>query len=160
MYAAGRLARMPTSTTSLARVALGVYVLALAVVLFQPSAGAAIGTVGGLTDVLRELGLPSSLANAYRVEFVLNALMFAPVPFLGMWVFPRLSWTDWVAYTFLASAAVELTQGLFLEARSAQFVDVVANTLGGVIGAGAAAIVRSLAKKHEKTPDSVGEKAD
>lgn len=151
---------MPTSTTSLARVALGLYVLALAAILFQPSAGAAIGTVGGVSDVLEDLGLPPSLVTPYRVEFVLNALMFAPVPFLGMWVFPRLSWTDWVTYTFLASAAVELTQGLFLEARTAQFVDVVANTLGGVLGAGAAAVLRSRAKNRGKMADQVGENTD
>ena len=131
---------MQTSVRSVARLLLTVYVIALALILFQPSAGAAIESVGGVTDVLRRLGLPETLVNGYRVEFVLNALMFAPVPFLGAWVFPRLRWTDWVAYTFLASSAVEVTQGLFFPARSAQFVDVVANTLGGVLGALAALV--------------------
>jgi len=33
------------------------------------------------------------------------------------------------------SGAVELYQGLYLPPRSAQFVDVVSNTLGGLVGA-------------------------
>ena len=135
---------MQTPPRDWARFALSVYVLALATVLFQPSAATAIGTVGGVTDLLRALGAPESLVSGYRVEFVLNALMFAPVPFLGAWVFPKLTWADWVAYTFIASAAVELTQGLFLEGRSAQFVDIVANTLGGVLGGVAALVWRRL----------------
>lgn len=136
--------RVQTTPHAWARLALTVYVLALAAILFQPSAGTAISTVGGVTDLLRDFGAPEVLVTGYRVEFALNALMFAPVPFLGAWVFPRLSWTDWVAYTFIASATVELTQGLFLEARSAQFVDVVANTLGSVLGGVAALCWKKL----------------
>lgn len=132
------------------------YVLALAAVLFQPSAGTAIGTVGGVTDLLRALGAPEALVTGYRVEFVLNALMFAPVPFLGAWVFPRLTWTDWVAYTFIASAAVELTQGVFLAARSAQYVDIVANTLGGVLGGVAAVAWRILPVRSGSKPGAPG----
>ena len=33
-----------------------------------------------------------------RVEFGLNALMFAPLPFLGALAFPRVGWGDWVAW--------------------------------------------------------------
>ncbi|WP_170970122.1 VanZ family protein [Nocardioides jishulii] len=135
---------MQTSLTTYARIALAVYVLALAVVLFQPTPEIASGTVLGVDDLLVRFGFPEAWVAPGRVEFVLNALMFAPVPFLGAWVFPGLRWTDWVAYTFLASSAVELTQGVLLSARSAQFVDIVANTLGGVIGAGVIAIVVAL----------------
>ncbi|GGD07244.1 VanZ family protein [Nocardioides daphniae] len=135
---------MQTSVTTYARLALAVYVLALAVVLFQPTPEIASGTVLSFEDVLVRFGIPETLVGSGRVEFVLNALMFAPIPFLGAWVFPSLRWTDWVAYTFLASSAVELTQGVLLNARTAQFVDIVANTLGGVLGAGAAAVFATL----------------
>lgn len=118
-----------------ALLALAAYALALAVVLLQPSAGAAITTVGGVSDWLRSLGASREVVTNDRVELVLNALMVAPVPFLGAWVLPRLTWTDWVTYAFLASMGVEVLQALFLDNRIAQFVDVVGNTSGGVLGA-------------------------
>jgi glycopeptide antibiotics resistance protein len=61
--------------------------------------------------------------------------MFAPLTVLTTLIWPRRSWTYWVAWAFVLSCAVELSQGLFLPARSAQFVDVVANTLGALAGA-------------------------
>lgn len=144
MATLGTIGAVQTSLTTYARIALAVYVLALAVVLFQPTPQIATGTVLNVDDLLVRFGFPEVWVSPYRVEFVLNALMFAPVPFLGAWVFPRLRWTDWIAYTFLASSAVELTQGVFLNRRSAQFVDIVANTLGGVIGALVALVVATV----------------
>ncbi|WP_162598611.1 VanZ family protein [Nocardioides gilvus] len=132
---------MTTPWTALARFALLVHIIFLAWVLFNPTPDVAIGTVGGVADRLAALGVPERLIAGGRVEFVLNALMFAPLPFLGALAFPRLRWSDWVAWTFIGSAGVEITQGLFLSGRSAQFVDVVANTLGGLLGAVCALIV-------------------
>lgn len=117
---------------------LALYLVLVAFAVFQPQPEAAAGSVVEVEDVLLSLGFPDTLVNGYRVEFVLNALLFAPIPFLGAWVWPRLRWTDWVAYAFLGSAAIEVTQALLFPDRSAQFVDIVSNTLGGLIGACAA----------------------
>ncbi|WP_415629918.1 VanZ family protein [Nocardioides dubius] len=123
---------------------LGAYLVAVAFAVFQPQPEAAVGAVVWVEEALVSWGLSETLVSGTRVEFVLNALLFAPISFLGRWVWPKLRWTDWVAYAFVGSVAVELTQGLLFPDRSAQFVDVVSNTSGGLIGAVAAALVTRL----------------
>lgn len=123
------------------RVLLVGWLLFLAWVLLQPSPASATGIVAHVSDALVARGLPETLVHPYRVEFVLNALMFAPLPFLGVGAFPRWSWTDWVAWAFVGSACAEVYQGLLLDNRSAQFVDIVANTAGALLGAVAAQVL-------------------
>jgi hypothetical protein len=118
------------------------YVLFLGWILLNPSAAAPSSSVSAVRDALVRLGLPQALVTRTRVEFVLNAGMFAPLTMLTSLIWPRLSWTHWVAWAFVLSAGVELWQGLFLPARSAQFVDVVANTLGALGGAWVAVLPR------------------
>ncbi|MEP6817650.1 MAG: VanZ family protein, partial [Marmoricola sp.] len=113
------------------------YTLFLAWILLNPSPAVAGETVNHVASLLQRLGLPAALVAAGRVEFLLNAAMFAPLTMLTTLIWPRRSWTHWVAWAFVLSAAVELSQGLVLPSRSAQFVDVVANTLGALGGAGA-----------------------
>ena len=114
------------------------YSLFLFWVLLWPSGAPATSTVGFIADVLIWLGIPEGLAAGARVEFVVNAVMVAPIPFLVAALWPGWSWERWTAYGFVASGLVELVQGVFLPARSAQMPDVVANTLGVMIGAAAA----------------------
>ena len=81
-----------------------------------------------------------------RVEFVLNAAMVAPPVLLASLLVPRHPWANWVVYGFVASCAVELVQGLYLPPRSAEFEDVVANTLGALAGAVVASLIHGLAE--------------
>lgn len=128
-----------------ALLALSAYALALAAVLLQPSAGAAITTVGGVSDWLRETsGASREVVSNARVEFVLNTVMVAPVTFLGSWLLPRLRVVDWWFYAFCAAALVEAFQGLFLAGRTAEFVDIIGNSLGAALGAWAAVGRRNL----------------
>ena len=69
------------------------------------------------------------------MEFVCNVLLVAPVTALGSLVRPAVSWRTWTAYAFVGAVAVEATQGLLLPQRTPSLVDVVANTLGGLLGA-------------------------
>ena len=87
------------------------------------------------------LGLPDRIVTGSRVEMGLNALMVVPLTFLATLVFAHVRWQDWAAYGFLGACLVELVQGLALPGRSATSVDVVANTLGGVVGAVAGAVM-------------------
>ena len=114
------------------------YSLFLVWVLLWPSGAPATSTVGVIADVLTWLGVPESLAAGARVEFAVNAIMVAPIPFLVAALWPGWSWERWTAYGFIASGLVELVQGVFLPARSAQMPDVVANTIGVMVGAAAA----------------------
>lgn len=136
---------VPTPTSAsprrLTAVLLAVYVVLLALVLFQPVPTVASGTVGRVDEWLTALGAPAAVTVAGRVEMVLNAAMFAPVALLASLTWPRVHWASWVAYGFVGSAMVEVIQGLLLSARSAEFVDVVANTLGALVGAVLAQLV-------------------
>ena len=120
------------------RLALGGYGAFLAVVLLWPRGSFPSGVVIHVIQALTRLGAPGILVAGNRVEFALNALMVVPLVWLAVLVWPRWGWERWTAYGFVASGLVELFQGVFLPARSAQMPDVVANTLGVMIGAAAA----------------------
>lgn len=107
----------------------------LAVVLLTPTAGPQSSSVGWVDALARRLGAPAEFTAPGRVEFVCNALILMPVSALGSLRWPRTTWRDWTAYAFLIAGGVELVQGLLLPGRSASFVDVVANTAGGLGGA-------------------------
>jgi len=118
-----------------AKVILGVYSVLLLVALFSPGSGTQAGMVSGLGHVLRALGAPRAVWEFSHLEVVMNALIIAPVSFLGSFVWRRSTWRDWTAFGFCFSTGVELVQGLFLSARVAQFSDIVANTAGALLGA-------------------------
>jgi len=125
-------------------VALVAYGAALAFVLLVPAAAVPSSGASWTADLADRLGAPAWMVEPSRWEFLANALMVTPVPALGSLLWPRTTWRDWTAYAFVAAGAVELAQGLFLPARSATFVDVVANTLGGLLGAAAVWLARRL----------------
>ena len=50
-------------------------------------------------------------------------------------LWPRPTWRDWTAVGFAASFVVEVAQALVLDTRAATHSDVVANTLGILVGA-------------------------
>lgn len=115
--------------------ALGVYCFCIAVVVLLPTGAFPSAVVTKVAELAGAGGAPSQLTDGYRVEFGLNALMVMPISALGGMLWPRWNWRDWTTAAFVASASVELIQGLFLPSRSATFVDVCANTLGGLMGA-------------------------
>lgn len=125
-------------------VALVAYSVALAFVLLVPSGAVPSSGASWTAELAGRLGAPAWALEPARWEFVANALMLMPLSALGSTVWPRTTWRDWAAYAFVIAGAVELVQGLFLPARSATFVDVVANTLGGLGGAVAVLVVRRL----------------
>ncbi len=85
-----------------------------------------------------------------RVEFLCNVVLLVPFAVLGSLVLPRWSWQDWTAWGFLLAGAVELTQGLVLPGRDASYADVVANTLGALLGAWLVVAVRYLASRPDR----------
>ena len=113
---------------------LSLYALVLVVVLLSPTSDVQRSLVIDIARALRVV-LPDSWVTFSRVEVATNAVIIAPISFLGSIVWQRLRWQDWVAYGFLGASAIELTQGLLLPHRSASFSDIVANTMGALIGA-------------------------
>ena len=140
------------SVTSPARLTAGalllIYVLFLAAVLMEYHPTVAVDVVSRFGLWLQSKGAPAVLTAPGRVEFLLNTAMFAPVAFLAAVAFPRHPWANWVVYGFVLSGTVELLQGLLLPPRSAQFEDVVANSLGALAGVVLAVpVARVLAKR-------------
>lgn len=140
---------MSVSVRILAAALLLGYATCLGAVLMQYDPTVAIGVVTGVEGWLGRLGAPAALLAPGRVEFVLNAAMVVPVALLAGLAFPRRPWASWVVYGFVASCAVELVQGLYLPPRSAQFEDVVANTLGAVTGALGVLVTRRVAGRRD-----------
>ena len=127
-----------------ARWALAAYGVVLGFMLLAPSSAAASWLILGVTERVTDLGIPATLATTYRVEFLLNVAAFVPLTALGTLIWRRLTWRDWTAFGFVASFAVEAFQALGLDDRSATHVDVVANTLGALLGAVAALVAVRL----------------
>ena len=127
-----------------ARILLAVYSALLAIALFSPSSEHQSSAVAHLGSVLSSMGMPSRLVTYPRLEVVMNAAIIAPVTFLGSLSFPSWSWRDWTAAGFLVAVVVELAQGLLLPDREATFSDIVANTMGALVGALVVALVRPM----------------
>lgn len=125
-----------------ARVVLGLCSLMLVVAVLSPSNGTQDALLARAGDLLAAAGVPRTLLAQQRFEILANVAILVPVGFLGALSFPRLRWQDWAAYAFVGALAVELAQGLLLPAREMSATDVVANTLGALLGAVAASPFR------------------
>lgn len=121
-------------TARLARWLLALSVVAVALIVFQPQPTVASRVILDVHDLGQRLGLPESITTL-RTEALLNTGMFVPAGLLAMVAFERLRVTEVVTLAFLASLTVETVQGVFLDARSMQAIDVVTNTFGGLLGA-------------------------
>lgn len=132
MAEASALTRRSRSRLLLAVIAYGAF---LAGILLWPSGSFPMWVAMHTAQALADVGLPASVVAGGRVEVALNAAMVVPLVLAAAVLWPRWGWERWTAYAFVASCSVELLQGLFLPMRSAQFADVVANTVGAAAGA-------------------------
>ena len=124
--------------------ALAAWVVLLTVVLLAPSSRGPDWVITHLTRALQQLGLPELLTSFGRVESMLNVVAFVPLGLLGSLLWTRPTWRDWTAVGFVVSFVVEVVQAVALGARQATHADVVANTLGMLVGALLGLLVRRL----------------
>ena len=99
-------------------------------------------SIARFLDVLHRNGVPEWFGYR-KFEFTANIAMFLPLGFLLVLVLRRR--VMWLALLIvpLSSITIELLQALLLAERFASPLDVLANTLGGIIGGGAGALVRA-----------------
>ncbi|MEO3941980.1 VanZ family protein [Paenarthrobacter nicotinovorans] len=113
----------------------GVYLVALALVVFLPAreASTVTGFVGVIAGWLSLLGLPLETA-AVGVEFAANIVLFIPFGAFVRLLGPRL-WTWWTTGLLAvgSSALIETVQ-LVIPGRVTAISDVVANTTGALVG--------------------------
>jgi glycopeptide antibiotics resistance protein len=99
--------------------------------------------IARVLEILHRHGVPEWFGYG-KLEFSANIAMFVPLGFLLALTLPERGW--WLAMVLIPgfSALIEYAQGAFLAARFASAWDVVANTIGGYIGAVAAYVLRSV----------------
>ncbi|MDB5597890.1 MAG: hypothetical protein JWM36_4851 [Hyphomicrobiales bacterium] len=124
--------------------ALSVYVVLLLGVLLVPDGGVPSTSVGWVAGVAEAIGTPQWFLESTRFEFVCNVLILVPATFLGSIVWRAPTWTMWTAAGLTFSTTIELVQALFEPGRSGSVVDVLANTLGALIGALVVTLGRSV----------------
>lgn len=127
---------------TLASVSLIAYTAFLALVLLSPTSGEQSAAAWHLATLAQDLGVSPLRATQERAELVANVLLLMPLSTLGSLVWPRSTWRDWAAWSFVFAGSVELVQGLLLPGRTASMADVVANTLGGLLGALTVTVLR------------------
>jgi glycopeptide antibiotics resistance protein len=111
---------------------MGLYLLIVALIVFWPTADVASGSVAGIWSLLSACGL--GWISPTAIEFLTNVLLFVPLSFLGHRFRPYWRWRQWLLAGLAATLVVELLQMIFLSGRSAQVIDLVANTLGALVG--------------------------
>jgi glycopeptide antibiotics resistance protein len=117
----------------LAGVLLAIYLLVVAFIVFLPTAGIASGSVHRMWAVLHAAGAPTWVTPS-GVEFLTNVLLFIPLSFLGHTFRPHWAWGRWLLTGLAGTLVIEAVQMVLLPGRSAALIDVVANTLGAVLG--------------------------
>ncbi len=130
-----------------AKVLLAAYGVFLFLALLSPASSLQSESVTLLGRLLTRIGMPEAVTLQPRLEFIMNAVIIAPVPFLGYLLLPRYSWRDWTALGFVGALVVETLQALLLPERNGSYIEVVANTLGALLGAGLAEISRLASRR-------------
>ncbi|WP_456846100.1 VanZ family protein [Cellulomonas sp. P5_C6] len=110
-----------------------VYLAAVAAITLSP-APAPDETLGFVRAAVTWLNAHGIDVTYNGVEFVANIVMFVPFGVLVGRLWPKRRWWQVVVFAACVSIAIEIAQGLFLPSRVADVRDVVANTMGGVIG--------------------------
>ncbi len=120
--------------------AYGAYLLSVLYLVLWPQPDAAGGGVEWVTSLLHTLGLRS--VTGVHVEVLLNVALFVPFGLLGVPLWRRPPWWAWGPVGLAFSAFLEAFQWAFLPDRSPTVTDLVANTTGALLGAGAVAVTR------------------
>lgn len=107
------------------------------------------GAINKVMAVLHRNGVPTWFGYN-KLEFSANIAMFFPLGFLVALLLSQKLW--WLALIFCPglSVAIELIQGAVLDARVSSALDVLANSLGALIGILVAVAIRALVYQRDQ----------
>ncbi|MGV8883937.1 MAG: VanZ family protein [Rhodoglobus sp.] len=107
------------------------------------------GAINKVMAVLHRNGVPKWFGYN-KLEFSANIAMFIPLGFLVALLLPQKVW--WLALLLCPglSVAIELIQGAVLDARVSSALDVLANSLGALIGILVAVAIRALVYQRDQ----------
>lgn len=141
--------RRPARRNAL-RAALAAYAAVVCVITLSPRTpgdGFLTRLVDEVLAALHERGVLLQV-DYLTVEFLGNVLMFVPLGVLTALVLDRRWWWTLLVAGTAFSGLLELAQLLFLSDRVADWRDLVSNTIGFLVGAGAVVLVRSTARRR------------
>ena len=135
---------LATRVAVVARVLLPLYLAIVCLIVFSPSAGATqvtgwVAWVVTRIDEMRTAHEPAYIA----LEFLANVAMFIPLGVLVWLAFARPRWWVVALFGFATTVTIELVQKT-MPTRYSTVSDVVANTLGAIVGV---LVVRVLADR-------------
>lgn len=107
---------------------------------------------GDLKDFLRwlrSLSIPQWISTFTTIEFTANIILFVPFGIITAIQFGPRFWPLAVPAGAALSSFIELTQGLFLVERVADWRDIVANTSGALLGALCVVLWRAIRPKPQ-----------
>ncbi|HEY9564368.1 MAG TPA: VanZ family protein [Nocardioides sp.] len=136
-------------------VVFAVYVAAAAYLVFWPQPDTPAGAVLDLHTLLGRVGI--TFISGLVIEFVLNVALFVPLTLLGVLLWPRISPLHWVFTGVAATFLIEFLQYAALPDRSATLIDIVANSLGALIGIDLGLRLRWLHERQVRKQGSPGQ---
>lgn len=142
---------MPAHLRRVLWVTYGVYLGWVAFLVWAPSPSVPSRAVAAFVSLAQRAGVGISPTLA---EFALNVVMLVPLSLIGGLLLRGLRTSDWIAIGFVTSSAVEVVQRLVLPTRSGSSRDIVANTLGALVGAVLLSVVLGLLAR--RAPDRDG----
>jgi glycopeptide antibiotics resistance protein len=106
-------------------------------------------SISKILGVFHRHGLPRWFGYD-TLEFCANMAMFVPLGFLVSLLLPSRTW--WIALIACPaiSTGIELAQHLYLSGRFATVSDILANSMGGAIGAVLAVILRNVVHRRDE----------
>ncbi|KJQ55066.1 VanZ family protein [Microbacterium sp. SA39] len=139
------IARARTGAVA-ARVLLVGYLLFVGFTVWLPAAisSRVTGLVGIIARWIAEAGITSYQRAAFVLEILANVALFVPIGLLLLLAWPRLRLWQAVLIGALMSVVIETVQGV-MPSRFPTLSDVIANTLGTLIGALIVAFILYLA---------------
>ena len=136
------------------RIVLGAYVALLAVVGFFPSP-VDRPIDAPLSRIIQWCGQHGLGFITYaRVEFGANIALFVPLGMLIALLFGPRRWWRAPIICFVTTVIIELGQGALLPQRVASIGDVIANTVGGILGTLAAVAIMAALARSSRAIDS------
>lgn len=102
-----------------------------------------------LLNILHRHGVPEWFGYD-KLEFTANIAMYLPLGFLLALTLPQRAW--WLVFLLIpaSSGLIEYTQGQLLAARVESVWDVLANSIGGYLGAIVAYAVRDIVHMRDR----------
>ncbi|MDJ1370121.1 VanZ family protein [Gulosibacter molinativorax] len=146
----GREPRRRGASRTILWVAFGLCVAGVLAIVFLPIGWMLNRLIVWLYYAGKSLGMPGVVTLGWY-EFGLNVLLFAVPVALASLLWRRVPWWVWPLLALVVSGGIEVVQLVFLP-REFSLRDVVANTLGAVLGAAVVALARARGRRKVREP--------